>query len=150
VPTAAYELAVVATTSPKELASGVAGGETAAGAAAAAALGTANRWGRISAGFAGGRAAGQVVRKADDAFCAVAGAVLGGAAAASTVAEMPSQIAVFVGFTVCLEVLSPKSPADGAEAKPQRDVPTDAKERARQGYARRHAGDSARLRALGS
>ena len=36
------------------------------GAAAAAALGTANRWGRISAGFAGGRAAGQVVRKADD------------------------------------------------------------------------------------
>ena len=42
---------------------------------------SAQRWGKVSAGFAGGQALGQVFRGVDDKWCSMSGAVFGGAAA---------------------------------------------------------------------
>ena len=61
------------------------------------------RWGKVSSGFAGGRALGQLFRKTDDKWCGVVGAVFGGAAAASSVAEMPSSILSFVAFGLAID-----------------------------------------------
>ena len=81
-------------------------------AAWASAWATGSRWGKISAGFSGGRAAGQVIRRADDSFCAILGAVAGGIAAAPTLAEAPSNVATFVAFTYVLEVMAPSKTTD--------------------------------------
>ena len=113
-------------------------------AAASAAIATAQRWGRISAGFAGGRAAGQLIRKVDDSFCAVCGAVLGGAAAANSMAELPGTVATFVTFTLFLELALPKPSIDAAAPGIS---PAEAREKARRDFEERHQNDPARLQA---
>ena len=118
----------------------------------ASAAASANRWGRISAGFAGGRAAGQVLRRADDSFCALLGAVCGGVAAAATLSDAPASVATFVTMTLALELLTPKDgeqKSTGSSDKSEgRDRRMDARERARQNYQRRYANDPTRLRAI--
>jgi hypothetical protein len=112
---------------------------------------TAQRWGKISAGFSGGRALGQVLRRADDRIAAVIGAAAGGVAAASSVAEMPSSVATFVGFTLLFEILGPgamTASADGGPDKTRPSLRESAREKARRDYARRHQGDATRLKAL--
>ena len=63
-----------------------------------AALQNGQRWGRVSAGFAGGRAAGQLLRGGDDAWSRLMGSVVGGAAAATSLASVPSSCATFAAF----------------------------------------------------
>ena len=119
----------------------------------------AKKWGKVSSGFAGGRALGQVIRKKDDLWCGVAGGIFGGAAAASSIADMPSSILSFVAFGLVIDtVLTPSKPPAGAGAangekiewrgKSMDEIRTEAKAKARADYEKRHAGDSTRLRAL--
>lgn len=112
----------------------------------AAGLHTAQRWGRLSAGFVGGRAVGQVAG-ADERVCAILGAICGGAAAATSVAELPSSIGSFVALTILLESVAPSTSADDAGG-PRRDARAEARAKARANYERRHRGDETRLRAL--
>ena len=73
------------------------------------------RWGKVSSGFAGGRALGQLWRKTDDKWCGVVGAIFGGAAAAGSVADMPSSIFSFVAFGLVIDTfLVPPSPSGTA------------------------------------
>ena len=69
------------------------------------------RWGGISAGFSGGTAAAVVgLRKTEeDKWCSMVGSVFGGIAAASSVTEIPSSVATFVGFSYILGVMGEKS-----------------------------------------
>ena len=76
--------------------------------ASAMGLQAAQRWGRVSAAFAGGRALGQVIFKTDNAYCAAISASLGGIAAASSAAEVPSSVASFLCFSLLLENMAPK------------------------------------------
>ena len=118
----------------------------------------AQRWGRISAGFVGGRNIGQVVRKTDDLWCSTAGAVLGGAAAASSLAEVPQSIATFVGFSLFMDLAfsgRQQQPTDSEggdkiewRGRSVADIRAEAEARARADYEKRHDGDSTRLRAL--
>eukprot|EP00967_Tisochrysis_lutea_P120930 scaffold198729_cov35-Tisochrysis_lutea.AAC.1 len=71
-----------------------------------ASLINAQRWGRVTAGFAGGRAVGQVWRGVDDQVCSICGAIAGGAAAASSVADIPSSVLTFVAFSYALDKLT--------------------------------------------
>ena len=124
----------------------------------AAGLQTAQRWGRISAGFTGGQAAGQVVRKTNDKWCNIAGAFFGGLAAATSLAEAPSSIATFVAFSYIIDMISP--PGDAANSgsgggekiswkgKSVDEIRAEAEKRARADYAARHKDDSTRLKAL--
>ena len=73
-----------------------------------AALLQGQRWGRVSAGFAGGRAAGQLWCGEDGFAPAMWGAVAGGVAAAPNVAGVPSSVATFVAFSYFIEKLSNK------------------------------------------
>ena len=125
--------------------------------AVAAGWGTAQRWGRVSAGFAGGRALGQWVRGADDRWASMAGAVFGGAAAASSIPEIPSSIATFVAFSFVLDNMSPSdAPSKGKQGgdkvqwrgRPISEVRAEAKERAKANYKRRHKDDPVRMRAV--
>jgi len=75
------------------------------------------RWGRVSAGFAGGRALGQVIRGVDGSACAMYGAVFGGIAAAPSVAAIPSSVASFAAFTYFIESFSGGSSAASSEQK---------------------------------
>ena len=120
----------------------------------------AQKWGRISAGFSGGQALGQVVRKADDRWAKMTGAVFGGAAAATTIAEIPNSIFTFVAFSYALDVLSPPAAGGGSEqaaytgekikwrGKSTEEIRAEAKARATADYERRHQGDAARLKAV--
>ena len=72
----------------------------------------AQRWGRISAGFVGGRNIGQVVRKTDDLWCSTAGAVVkpahgGGGTNAS------SMVVVGVGGCEASSLLRTTAPSVG-------------------------------------
>ena len=120
---------------------------------------TAQRWGRISAGFTGGQAAGQVVRKANDRWCSMAGAFFGGLAAATSLAEAPSSIATFMAFSYRLDSFgSPQSGGQqGAEASGDKiawkgrtieEIRAEAEARAKADYAKRHKNDKTRLSAL--
>ena len=71
-----------------------------------AALMNAQRWGRVSAGFAGGRAAGQLWYGEDGFGPAMCGAVAGGVAAAPNLAGIPSSVATFVAFSYFIEKLT--------------------------------------------
>lgn len=82
-----------------------------------AALMNAQRWGRVTAGFAGGRALGQVWRGADDQVCSICGAVAGGAAAASSIADMPASVFTFVAFSYALDKLTGSGTAGTSEAR---------------------------------
>ena len=109
----------------------------------------AQRWGRISGGFSGGRALGQVIRGRDGMFAAVVSAVAGGACAANSIAEMQTTIPSFVIFSLLLE----RMPAPTKE--PEGEGPVQhvnrrelAYEKARREFAERHKDDPTRLKAL--
>ena len=111
----------------------------------------AQRWGRISGGFSGGRALGQVIRGRDGMFAAVVSAVAGGACAANSIAEMQTTIPSFVIFSLLLE----RMPA--ATKEPEGEGPVQhvnrrelAYEKARREFAERHKDDPTRLKALQS
>jgi len=78
-----------------------------------AALANGQRWGRVSAGFAGGRALGQLARGADDSTCAMLGAACGGAAAAASLADLPSSVFTFCAFSYFIDRLSGNAAAGG-------------------------------------
>lgn len=76
-----------------------------------AAKGAGVRWGRVSAGFAGGTAAAVVVlrRKEDDKWCQMVGAAVGGLAAATSVDQIPSSVATFVIFSYFIGTLAERA-----------------------------------------
>lgn len=76
-----------------------------------AALMQGQRWGRVSAGFAGGRAIGQVWRGVDDRWASMCGAIGGGALAATSLANLPSSVATFCAFTYFIDSFTAKSKA---------------------------------------
>jgi hypothetical protein len=82
-----------------------------------ASLLNAQRWGRVTAGFAGGRAIGQLWRGKDDQVCAICGAVAGGAAAASTLADIPSSVFTFVAFSYALDKIAGTNKPEAIEAR---------------------------------
>ena len=117
----------------------------------------AQRWGRISAGFTGGQAAGQVVRKANDRWCSMAGAFFGGLAAASSLAEAPSSIVTFMAFSYLLDYFGPpqsggRQGTEGEKIKWKgrsiEEIRAEAEAKARADYAKRHKGEPTRLSAL--
>lgn len=83
----------------------------------------AQRWGRVSAGFAGGRALGQALRGVDDSTCAMMGSIAGGIAAAPNLAAVPSSVATFAAFGYFIESLSASKstapPSSEQEARQQ-------------------------------
>ena len=80
----------------------------------------AQRWGRVSAGFAGGRALGQAMRGQDDSTCAIMGSIAGGIAAAPSLAQMPSSVATFAAFGYFIDSFSAGSkPVSGEQATKQ-------------------------------
>lgn len=69
----------------------------------------AQRWGRVSAGFSGGRALSQVLRDTDDEWCAVAGACTAGLLGASSIAQIPLRVCSFGTLSYIFEAqLSPR------------------------------------------
>ena len=77
------------------------------------------RWGKVSAGFAGGRAAGQLWRGEDDFQAAMCGAVAGGVAAAPSVREIPSSVVTFVMFSYFIEKLTANGKGGAAKGGAQ-------------------------------
>ena len=76
------------------------------------------RWGRLSAGFAGGQALATVLLpRCSEQTCALFGAAVGGLAAAPNVQAMPSSVLTFVGFSYLLSKI------------PKPDAPREAKMR---------------------
>ena len=71
-----------------------------------AALEQGTKWGKVSAGFAGGRAAGQVWRGEDDFHAAMCGAVAAGVMASETIGGIPGSVATFVMFSYFIEKLT--------------------------------------------
>lgn len=69
------------------------------------------KWGRLSAGFAGGRAFGQVWQGEDNFQAAMCGAVAGGVFAATSLADIPSSVGTFVMFSYFIEKLTANSKA---------------------------------------
>jgi uncharacterized protein (DUF697 family) len=69
----------------------------------------AQRWGRVSAGFAGGRALGQVLRGVDDGTCAMMGSIFGGVLAAPNLAAIPSSVATFAAFGYFIDSFQKRS-----------------------------------------
>ena len=67
-------------------------------------LQSARRWGGTSAGFSGGRALGQWIRKTDDVHTAVLGACFAGAAGAASLDQIPTRMFAFTALTCCLDV----------------------------------------------
>ena len=103
------------------------------------------------------------MRGKDDLFCSVAGAVFGGIAAASSVADMPSSVATFVAFTYVLNFFDTSRGNTGGGAagggggsgdkiewrgRSMADIKAEAEAKARANYEKRHAGDATRLKAL--
>ena len=80
-----------------------------------AALAQGTKWGKVSAGFAGGRAAGQVWRGEDDFQAAMCGAVAGGVMASETIKGMPGSVATFVMFSYFIEKLTANGKAGAAK-----------------------------------
>ena len=80
-----------------------------------AALAQGTKWGKVSAGFAGGRAAGQVWRGEDDFHAAMCGAVAAGVMASETIGGIPGSVATFVMFSYFIEKLTANSKAGAAK-----------------------------------
>jgi len=80
-----------------------------------AALAQGTKWGKVTAGFAGGRAAGQVWRGEDDFHAAMCAAVAGGVMASETIGGIPSSVATFVMFSFLIEKLTANSKAGAAK-----------------------------------
>eukprot|EP00325_Prymnesiales_sp_UTEX-LB-985_P029898 CAMPEP_0174731648 /NCGR_PEP_ID=MMETSP1094-20130205/57923_1 /TAXON_ID=156173 /ORGANISM="Chrysochromulina brevifilum, Strain UTEX LB 985" /LENGTH=202 /DNA_ID=CAMNT_0015934059 /DNA_START=89 /DNA_END=697 /DNA_ORIENTATION=+ len=74
-----------------------------------ASLAQASRWGRVSAGFSGGRALGQALRGKDDSTCAMLGSIFGGIGAAPNIAGIPSSVATFAAFGYFIEAMSARA-----------------------------------------
>lgn len=88
---------------------------------ASAAWSSAQRWGRVSAGFSGGQAAGEVIRGANDRYARLLGACGAGVLGATSMADIPSNVLGYVAFTYLLEAFEARaaSPAqiDGTVIK---------------------------------
>ena len=67
-------------------------------------LQSAQRWGRISAGFSGGKALSQVIRSKDDEWCAIMGACVGGLLGAPSPAQIPVRVVYFATAAYILEM----------------------------------------------
>ena len=80
-----------------------------------AALAQGTKWGKVSAGFAGGRAAGQLWRGEDDFQAAMCGAVAGGVMASETIKGIPGSVATFVMFSYFIEKFTANSKAGAAK-----------------------------------
>jgi hypothetical protein len=83
------------------------------------ALKAGNKWGKLSAGFAGGRALGQVIRGADDRIASSMAAICGGIASANSVAEIPTSVGTFLAFTYFIDTMSGGSASGGANSSPR-------------------------------
>eukprot|EP00966_Prymnesium_polylepis_P275338 6361403-Prymnesium_polylepis.1 len=81
------------------------------------ALAQGGRWGRVSAGFAGGRALGQALRGVDDSTCAMMGSIFGGIAAAPTLQAIPSSVATFAAFGYFIESFTPNAGGSSPKRK---------------------------------
>ena len=66
-------------------------------------LRSAQRWGGASAGFAGGRALSQVMRRTDDVWCSMAGAGAAGLLGTPSLSQIPMRVAGFVIMSYLLE-----------------------------------------------
>ena len=80
-----------------------------------AALAQGTKWGKVSAGFAGGRAAGQLWRGEDDFQAAMCGAVAGGVMASESIKGIPASVATFVMFSYFIEKFTGNSKAGAAK-----------------------------------
>ena len=80
-----------------------------------AALAQGTKWGKVSAGFAGGRAAGQLWRGEDDFQAAMCGAVAGGVMASESIKGIPGSVATFVMFSYFIEKLTANGKAGAAK-----------------------------------
>ena len=76
------------------------------------------RWGKLSAGFAGGQAAACYALRRDDGdlLCSLIGAACGGAMAAECAAQMPGSIIAFVSFSYILHKMSSSAADEAATA----------------------------------
>ena len=119
-----------------------------------AALTTARRWGGMSAGFQGGKLAGQAVGLPSDRWCNLCAGAVAGLFAATSASNIPMSIATFVAISAVLDGIVPSMAEQarvGGRSKEQlqRGNPrAEALTRAREEYARRHKDDPVRLRAL--
>ena len=91
-----------------------------------AGLKTGQRWGRVSAGFNGGRAAAQW-QGAPAVACTIIGAAAGGAAGASSLSQIPQRAALFSSLALCVEHALPPAVERGrmfidAELKARREL----------------------------
>ena len=75
------------------------------------------RWGRVSAGFAGGRALGQAIRGVDDGTTAMMGSIFGGVFAATSLKAIPQSVATFAAFGYFIESFSSKNRAGSPDSK---------------------------------
>jgi len=81
-----------------------------------ASIANGQRWGRVSAGFAGGRALGQALRGKDDSTCSMLGSIFGGIAAAPNPAGVPSSVATFAAFGYFIDSFTANNrPEDSAQ-----------------------------------
>lgn len=71
-----------------------------------------NRFGRLSAGFSGGRALGQWIRGADDSTTSMIAAITAGIVAADSVAGIPSSVATFACFTYFIDSFTARQQVD--------------------------------------
>ena len=81
-----------------------------------AALLNGQRLARVAAGFAGGRAAGQLYRGADDGVVSLIAACTAGAFSAATLAQVPSSMMTFACFTYFIDSMTGAYKKDGAAA----------------------------------
>lgn len=88
-----------------------------------AAVQNAQRWGRVSAGFAGGRAAGQLLRGCDDGYTRLMGSLMGGVGAATSLASVPSSMATFAAFGFFFDSFTHGGGRDGEGAAAQKPKP---------------------------
>ena len=75
---------------------------------------SAQRWGRVSAGFSGGQALGQYLRGVDDRYCRFLGAACAGVFGSATVADIPRNLATYLAFTYVLESFEAKAEPSAA------------------------------------
>ena len=93
---------------------------------------SAQRWAGTSAGFTGGRAVFQVLRKTDDVWCAVAGAAAAALLGAPSFDQVPVRLAGFVALSYVLETqLLPRAGLGGDSAQLGRPQPNPTKTRPR-------------------
>ena len=122
------------------------------GVAWKAGLTTAQRWGRISGGFSGGKAAGQALRLPTERWQNLFAAAVTGVAAAESLSAAPMSVATFVAFSAVLDGMAPREGSAPEKSKggdrSLASARADALAKARADYERRHKDDPVRMRAL--